>query len=393
MNYDKVLSEKIKKIKPSGIRKFFDLVIEIKDAVSLGVGEPDFITPWSIRNAAIRSVQKGYTQYTSNSGLFELREKIAEYLSVRYNLKYNPKNEIVVTVGASEAIDLSMRAIINPGDEILIPEPSYVSYSPCVIMAGGIPVPIKCIAENSFKLTPENIEKNITSKTKAVLLPYPTNPTGGIMDRESLEKVAAVIKKYDLLVISDEIYSELTYGAKHVSIASLEGMKERCIVINGFSKSFAMTGWRLGYFAAPEEITAAMLKLHQYVIMCAPTNSQYAALEALTEGLKDNFALVEEMREEYDKRRRFIVNAFNNMGLKCPEPLGAFYVFPDVSCTGMDGGEFAEKLLKEKKVAVVPGDSFGNFGINHIRCSYAYSMKTLDYAVGKISEFVKEIKI
>lgn len=390
MNYNEKLSEKVKKLKPSGIRKFFDVVLEIKDALSLGVGEPDFVTPWSIRNAAIKSIQKGYTQYTSNSGLLELREMISKYLNTRYNIKYNPNNEIVVTVGASEAIDLSMRAILNEGDEVLVPEPSYVSYSPCVLMNGGVPVPVECTADNGFILTPEHIEKHITPKTKAVLLPYPANPTGGIMDKESLEKISKTIIKHNLLVISDEIYSELTYGGRHVSIASIEGMRERCIVINGFSKSFAMTGWRLGYFAAPKEIAEAMLKLHQYFIMCAPTNSQYAALEALKEGLQDGFASVEEMREEYDKRRRFMVDAFCKMGLKCHEPKGAFYVFPDVSVTGMDGEQFAEKLLKEKKVAVVPGASFGESCGNYIRCSYAYSMKTLELAISKISEFVKE---
>lgn len=392
MNYDKILSEKVKKIKPSGIRKFFDLVQENKDAVSLGVGEPDFITPWSVRNAAIKSIQKGFTQYTSNSGLLELRQKIAEYLKVRYSLNYDARDEIVLTVGASEAIDLSLRAIINDGDEVLVPEPSYVSYSPCVIMSGGTAVPVKCRAENGFKLTPELLLQSITKKTKALILPYPNNPTGGIMDRQSLEAICGIIKEHELIVISDEIYSELTYTGNHVSIASLEGMREYCVVINGFSKSFAMTGWRLGYFAAPKPIAMSMLKLHQYVIMCAPSQSQYAGLEALTEGLSDGFAAVAEMREEYDRRRRFIVNAFNEMGLKCYQPFGAFYVFPDVSSIGLDGESFAEKLLQSKKVAVVPGVSFGESCKDFIRCSYAYSMKTLDYAVEKIGEFVKEIK-
>ena len=392
MNYDEKISRKLKMIKPSGIRKFFDLVLEEKDAVSLGVGEPDFITPWSIRNAAIKSIQKGYTQYTSNSGMLELREKIAEYLNARFGLSYNPKSEIVVTVGASEAIDLALRSIIDDGDEVIVPEPSYVSYSPCVIMSGGIPVPAECRAEEGFRLSPEALEKKITEKTKALILPYPNNPTGAIMDKESLEKIAEVIKKHDLLVISDEIYAELTYLGKHVSIASIEGTRERCIVINGFSKAFAMTCWRLGYFAAPEPLACAMLKLHQYVIMCAPTNAQHAALQALTEGLSDGFAAVEEMKEEYDRRRRFIVDAFNRMGLECYPPYGAFYVFPKVSSTGLDGESFAEKLLKAKKVAVVPGISFGECGRDFIRCSYAYSMKVLMYAVEKIGEFVEEIK-
>lgn len=392
MNYDDIISEKLKKLKPSGIRKFFDLVLEQKDAVSLGVGEPDFITPWSIRNAAIKSIQKGYTQYTSNSGLLELREKIAEYLKERYGLSYEPRSEIVVTVGASEAIDLALRSIINDGEEVVVPEPSYVSYSPCVVMSGGIPLPVECRAEDGFKLTPEALEKRLTKKTKALILPYPNNPTGAIMDLDSLRKIAEVAKKHDIIVISDEIYSELTYVGKHVSIASLDGMRERTIVINGFSKSFAMTGWRLGYFAAPAEIAKAMLKLHQYVIMCAPTNAQYAALEALTEGLSDGFSAIEEMKEEYDRRRRFIASAFNGMGLSCYQPFGAFYVFPKVSSTGLDGEQFAEKLLKAKKVAVVPGSSFGECCREFIRCSYAYSMKALTYAVEKIGEFVEELK-
>lgn len=389
MNYNDILSEKIKKIKPSGIRKFFDLVLNNKDAVSLGVGEPDFITPWSVREAAIKSIQKGYTQYTSNSGLLQLREKICLYLKCRYGLEYNTE-EVVVTVGASEAIDISVRALLNEGDEVIIPEPSYVSYAPAVIMSGGVAVALKC--DDSFKVRASQLEKCITGKTKAIILSYPNNPTGAIMRREELEQIAEVIIKHNIIVITDEIYSELTYGAKHVSIASLKDMRERCIVINGFSKSFAMTGWRVGFYAAPKPLAQAMLKLHQYVIMCAPTVAQYAALQALTEGLEDGFAAVVEMREEYNRRGRFVANAFNKAGLKCQNPDGAFYVFPDVSSTGLDGEQFATLLLEKKNIAVVPGVSFGECGKNYIRCSYAYSIKTLSYALEKIAEFVEEIK-
>lgn len=391
MNYDKILSDKIKQLKPSGIRKFFDLVLGNKDAVSLGVGEPDFVTPWSAREAAIKSIQKGYTQYTSNSGLYALREKICEYLKVRFALDYQVE-EVAITVGASEAIDLAVRALLNDGDEVIIPQPCYVSYAPAVIMSGGIPVELKCGASEGFKATAGELKKCITSKTKALLLSYPNNPTGAIINRRELEEIAAVVKEKDIIVITDEIYAELTYAGRHFSIASLEGMKERCVVINGFSKAFAMTGWRVGYFAAPLPVAQAMLKLHQYVIMCAPTCSQYAALQALTEGLNDNFAVVEEMKEEYDKRRRFIHHAFCSMGLDCHQPQGAFYVFPDVSSTGLDGETFATQLLERKKIAVVPGISFGECGRNHIRCSYAYSLKTLSYALEKIAEFVKELK-
>lgn len=391
MNYNDILSDKIKQLKPSGIRKFFDIVLSNKDAVSLGVGEPDFVTPWSVRDAAIKSIQKGFTQYTSNSGLLQLREKICQYLKQRFDLNYETE-EVIITVGASEAIDISVRALVNSGDEIIIPEPSYVSYAPTVIMSGGVPVALKCGSENGFKAKASELEKCVTKKTKAILLSYPNNPTGAVMYREDLEKLAKVIKKHNLMVISDEIYCELTYNSKHVSIASLEDMKERCIVINGFSKSFAMTGWRVGYFAAPKPVASEMLKLHQYVIMCAPTPSQYAALQALTEGLNDGFAVVEEMKEEYNRRRRFVADSFNDMGLKCYNPDGAFYVFPEVTSTGLNGEQFATLLLEKKKIAVVPGNSFGACGENFIRCSYAYSLKTLSYALEKIEEFVKEIK-
>lgn len=392
MKYEKYLSDRAKEIKPSGIREFFDIVNTMKDAISLGVGEPDFITPWIVRDSAIKSIQKGFTQYTSNSGLLKLRELIKEYIKVRTKLSYDENSEIIVTAGASEAIDITLRALINQGDEVLVPEPSYVSYCPCVTLCGGKPVAVECKNEDQFKLMPENIEKVITEKTKAIIIPYPNNPTGAIMTKEDLEKIIPVIKKHDLIVISDEIYSELTYEKEHVSIASLDGMKERTIMINGFSKSFAMTGWRLGYLLAPKEITSVILKIHQYVIMCAPTCAQFAAITALEQGLKDDFKMVEVMRNEYNQRRRFLYNEFNDMGLECFEPLGAFYAFPKVSSTGMDGDKFARGLLKEKKIAVVPGVAFGDCGTEHIRVSYAYSMQSLTKAMNKIREYVEKLK-
>jgi len=385
------ISDMAKNIKPSGIRKFFDVVSEIPGAISLGVGEPDFITPWGIRDAAIKSIQKGYTQYTSNKGITPLRENISKYLYQCFNLSYD-KEEIIITVGASEAIDITLRAICNPSDEILVPEPSYVSYAPCVQLAGGIPVPVCCEAENGFRVTPEMLEKVITPKTKALILPYPNNPTGAIMEKEYLEKIIPIIEKYDLLVISDEIYAELTYGGKHISIASFKGMKERTVLISGFSKSFAMTGWRIGYLAAPVELTNVILKIHQYIIMCAPTASQYAALYALTEGFNDNFSVVEDMRSEYDRRRRYMVNALNEAGLQCYEPKGSFYVFPSVKSTGLTGDEFANRLLLEEKLAVVPGSAFGDCGLYHIRCSYAYSMTNLTEAMKRIERFIRNLK-
>lgn len=390
MDYKRFLTSKAVNLKPSGIRKFFDVVSEFPDAISLGVGEPDFVTPYSIREAAIRSIQKGYTQYTSNNGLIELRDKISEYLFSRFNLKYNPKDEIIVTIGGSEAVDVILRAIIDNGDEILIPEPCFVSYAPCVSLCGGVPVSVDCYAENEFKVTAENIEKSITKKTKAILLSYPNNPTGAIMEKEYLEKIMPIIIKHDLFVITDEIYAELTYGVEHTSIASLKGMWERTVLVSGFSKAFAMTGWRIGYICAPFQIIEHVRKIHQYAIMCAPTVSQYAALAALKEGLNDNFSVVKEMRDEYNNRRRFMVKSFNELGLKCFEPKGAFYVFPCVSSTGLDGDEFAENLLKAKKVAVIPGSAFGNCGKDFVRCSYAYSIKSLDMAVERIAAFLKE---
>ncbi len=384
------VNERSALIKPSGIRKFFDIVHEKKDAISLGVGEPDFITPWDIRDAAIRSIQKGRTQYTGNRGLPELREYIARYMKERFSAEY-PADNIIVTVGASEGIDLVLRAICEIGDEILVPDPCYVSYAPCISLNGATPVAVKCVSDNGFIMTPEKLEEVITPKTKAIILAYPNNPTGGIMTKEQLEAIAPVIIKHDLLVISDEIYAELTYGAKHCSVASIEGLRERTVLLNGFSKAFAMTGWRMGFVCAPKEIDDAMFKIHQYAIMCAPTMSQYAALYALKSGFEDNFAAVEVMHGEYNKRRRFVVNSFNEMGLSCFEPKGAFYAFPSVKSTGLDGEEFATQLLESKEVAVVPGDAFGAGGKYHIRASYATSMKNLTEAMERIYKFLREI--
>lgn len=356
-------------------------------AISLGVGEPDFITPWNVCEGAIRSLHHGITQYTGNRGLPELRELISKYLMERFNVNYPPER-IIITVGASEAIDLSLRAICTPGDEILVPEPSYVSYSPTVILSGGTPVPVKCTAENDFILTPEMLEKCITPRTKALILPYPNNPTGAIMTKEQLEAIVPVIVKHDILVISDEIYGELTYEGKHFSFASLPNMAERTVYISGFSKAFAMTGWRVGFVCAPEDIDNAMLKIHQYVIMCAPQISQRAAIVALKEGFEDGFSVVAEMRDEYEKRGRFLANSLNALGLSCFMPKGAFYIFASVESTGMDGEEFANGLLQEHKVAVVPGGAFGSAGKNFIRCSYATSMSQLKEAVNRITTFV-----
>lgn len=385
------VSKRAKDLKPSGIRKFFDLASKQKDVISLGVGEPDFVTPWEIRDAGITAIKKGYTQYTSNSGLKELRTEISDYLKFNFNVDFTP-DQTVITVGASEAIDAVLRAVVDEGDEVLIPDPSYVSYKPCVELVGGKAVTVQTDMQNGFKLTPENLEKAITDKTKALIFPYPNNPTGGIMEREFIEKIIPIIVKHDLLVISDEIYAELTYGVEHTSIASFPELKDRVVLINGFSKAFAMTGWRVGYVCAPEEIIKAVLKIHQYGIICAPIFSQYAALAGLSSGKKDGYKVVKEMREEYDRRRRFMINAFNKMGLTCFEPKGAFYVFPCVKSTNLTGDEFATKLLEEQKVAVVPGSAFGEFGKYYVRCSYAYSMKNLITAIEKIGEFVKSIK-
>lgn len=388
MNYERILAENAKQLKPSGIRKFFDVAATIPGAISLGVGEPDFPTPWSVRDAAIKSIQKGITQYTSNGGLPELRKKIAEYMEERFSLSYEPLSEVIVTVGASEGIDITLRALLNPGDEVLIAEPCFVSYAPCVRLCNGVPVPVSCDFEHSFKLLPEAIEAAVTPRTKAILFNYPSNPTGAVMSEEELVAVAKVIKKYNLIALSDEIYSELTYSGKHVSIASLPGMQERTVVLNGFSKAFSMTGWRIGFLCAPKELAGVILKIHQYVIMCAPTPSQYAALAALTEGLEDGFSVVEEMRNEYDKRRRFVYESLKSMGLETFEPLGAFYIFPQVSALGLDGDSFAEELLAAQAVAVVPGSAFGTFGKDNVRISYAYSMRDLDRAIERIQKFI-----
>ncbi len=372
---------------PSGIRKFFDVVQRTEGAISLGVGEPDFVTPWNIRDAAIRSVQRGYTQYTANRGLEELRGHISRYLFERFNVNY-PAERTIITVGASEAIDLTLRAVCDAGDEILVPEPSYVSYAPIITLAGGTPVAVGCTADNDFVLTPELIERAVTPKTKAIILAYPNNPTGAVMTREQLERIVPVIERHDLLVISDEIYAELTYTGTHVSIASLGDMSRRTVLIGGFSKAFAMTGWRVGFMCAPAEIDSAAFKIHQYTILCAPQPSQRAALCALKDGFEEGFAAVEEMREEYCRRGRFLVNAFNTLGLKCFQPKGAFYVFPSVASTGLSGEQFAGALLEKQKVAVVPGSAFGAAGDKHVRCSYATSMRNLTEAIERISVFV-----
>lgn len=382
------LSKKIVQVKPSGIRKFFDLVSEMDDVISLGVGEPDFDTPWHIRDEGIYSLEKGKTFYTSNSGLKELKNEIAKYIKRTQNVDYDPAHEIMVTVGGSEAIDVALRAMIDEGDEVLIPQPSYVSYEPCAFLAGAKPVIINLKAENEFKLTAKEIEDACTDKTKILILPFPNNPTGSIMEKEELEKIAKVIIEKDLYVLSDEIYAELTYKGKHVSITTIEGMKERTILINGFSKSYAMTGWRLGYACAPQKILEQMLKIHQYAIMCAPTTSQYAAVEALKNGDKD----VEEMRRSYNHRRRFLMNAFREMGLKCFEPFGAFYVFPCIKEFGMTSEEFATKFLMEEKVATVPGTAFGDSGEGFLRISYAYSLETLKTAMQKLNKFITKLR-
>ena len=382
------LNEKIVSIPPSGIRKFFDIVSEMKDAISLGVGEPDFDTPWHIREEGIYSLEKGRTFYTSNAGLKDLKVEIHNYLERRCNVCYDPDHEIMVTVGGSEAIDAAMRAMIDPGDEVLIPQPSYVSYTPCCVLADGVPVIIELEEKDNFRLTPEKLLEKITPKTKILVLPFPNNPTGAIMEREDLEKIAEIVIEKDLYVISDEIYSELTYAKEdHVTIASLPGMKERTVLINGFTKAFAKTGWRLGYACASELILKQMLKIHQYAIMCAPTTSQYAAVEALRNGDED----VQHMRESYDQRRRYLMNAFAEMGLDCFEPQGAFYMFPSIKRFGMTSEEFATRLLREEKVAVVPGTAFGDCGEGFLRVSYAYSLKSLKEALSRIKRFVDRL--
>ncbi len=382
------LSQKITDIRPSGIRKFFDIVTEMKDAISLGVGEPDFDTPWRIRQEGIDSLEKGRTFYTSNAGLKELRMEICNYLKNRYDLSYDYEKEVLITVGGSEAIDIAFRAMLDPGDEVIIPMPSYVSYLPCCELADGKPVVINLKNENEFKLTADELKEAITDKTKLLILPFPNNPTGAIMTREELEPIANIVKEHDLYVISDEIYSELSYKGDHVSIASFPGMKERTLVINGFSKGFAMTGWRLGYVCGPQIIIEQMFKVHQYAIMCAPTNSQYAALVGLQTCMKE----VEQMRESYDERRRFLMKEFRRIGLPCFEPFGAFYVFPCIKEFGMTSEEFATELRKDQKVAVVPGTAFGDCGEGFLRISYAYSLDDLRTAIGRLEAFIKKLR-
>lgn len=389
MDYSKVLSKTVKAMKPSGIRKFFDIANTMEGVISLGVGEPDFRTPWQVRSAGIHSLEKGATRYTSNRGLEALREEVARYVKRKYDLIYKPETEILITVGGSEAIDNAVRAVTNPGDEIIIVQPSYVCYEPIVNLAGGVPVIIEAKAEHDFKLTAEELREKITDKTKALILPYPCNPTGAIMEYDDLVAIAEVLEGTDIVVISDEIYAELTFGGvRHVSIASVGNMRERTVVINGFSKTFAMTGWRLGYVCGPAEIMAEITKIHQYAIMCAPTTSQYAAIEALKNCDDD----VARMLEEYDDRRKIIVKGFNKIGLECREPKGAFYAFPSIKSTGMSSEEFCERLLYSKRVAIVPGTAFGESGEGFVRASYCYSTEHIKEALGRIEEFLKEIK-
>lgn len=389
MNYDRYLNRRIASVPPSGIRRFFDLAASRKDAISLGVGEPDFKTPYLIRDAAINSLIDGETQYTANRGLLELRSEIAYYLSSRYQISYQPENEILVTIGASEAIDLALRALVCEGDEVLVPDPSYVSYAPGVVFAGGVPVPVQTRQEDDFRLKADILEKAVTDKTKLLILPYPNNPTGAIMEKEDLEAIAEVIVRHDLLVISDEIYSELVYdGHKHVSFASVRDMYDRTITINGFSKAFAMTGWRVGYACGSAEIISVMNKIHQYAIMCAPRQGQVAAGAALRLGRENGYESIEMMRESYDRRRRLMFNAFREMGLECFEPYGAFYAFPSIRCTGMTSEEFCSLLLQEKNVAAVPGNAFGESGEGNIRCCYATAIDKINIALERMADFV-----
>ncbi len=387
MDYDKLLSKTVIGIKPSGIRKFFDLLNGRDDIISLTVGQPDFATPWHVRETGIISLERGYTYYTSNAGTVPLRNEISSYMKRRFGLTYDPLKEITVTVGGSEAIDLAIRAVTEPGDEVLIPEPSFVCYEPITRLCGGVPVPIKTLPENDFKLTAEQVEAAITPRTKLLVLPYPNNPTGAVLTKEELLPICRVLEKTNTAVLSDEIYSELTYGQRHTSIASLPGMKERTILVNGFSKAYAMTGWRLGFVCAPEQITKQMLKIHQYAIMCAPTTSQLAATEALKNGDAD----IDMMRAEYDRRRKYIVEELNRMGLPCFEPKGAFYVFPYVSAFGLSSEQFCERLMNEGKVAIVPGNAFGAGGEGFARISYAYSVKHISEALERIEKFIKTL--
>ena len=388
MNYDQIISQRIQNIKPSGIRKFFDILEEMTDAISLGIGEPDFVTPWHIRDAGIYSLERGHTKYTSNAGMLELRREISNYLRRRFDLNYDYAKQILVTVGGSEAIDLALRCLLNPGDEVIVPVPSFVCYGPLTEMAGGVPVYVELKAEDQFRLTPEQLKAAITPKTKVLVLPFPSNPTGGIMSRPDLEAIAEVLRGTDIMVISDEIYAELTYGQRHVSMANLTDMYERTVVVNGFSKSHAMTGWRMGYVCGPKEIIRQMLKLHQFGIMSAPTTSQYAAIEAMRNGDVD----IEKMRDEYDGRRRYLVEGLRRIGLPCFEPKGAFYVFPDIRGTGLTSDEFCERFLMEEKVAVISGSAFGPGGEGFIRCCYATSMKDIAEALTRMDNFLTNLR-
>ena len=388
MNYDQILNQKIQGVKPSGIRKFFDILEEMTDAITLGIGEPDFVTPWHIRDAGIYSLERGHTKYTSNAGMLELRREIANYLKRRFDLSYDYTSQVLVTVGGSEAIDLGLRCLINPGDEVIIPTPSFVCYGPLTEMAGGVPVYVELKAENEFRLTPEELKAAITPKTKVLVLPFPSNPTGGIMERSDLEAIAEVLKDTNIMVLSDEIYAELTYGQKHVSIANLPEMYDRTIVVNGFSKSHAMTGWRMGYVCGPAPVIQQMLKLHQFGIMSAPTTSQYAAIEAMRNGDGD----IEKMRDEYDGRRRYLVEGLRRIGLPCFEPKGAFYVFPDIRGTGLSSDDFCERFLMEEKVAVISGSAFGAGGEGFVRCCYATSMKDIAEALTRMDNFLTNLR-
>ena len=388
MNYENILNQRIQGVKPSGIRKFFDILEEMTDAISLGIGEPDFVTPWHIRDAGIYSLERGHTKYTSNAGLLQLRREIAAYLNRRFDLQYDYAHQIVVTVGGSEGIDLTLRCLLNPGDEVIIPTPSFVCYGPLTEMAGGVPKYLELKVENKFRLTPEELRAAITPKTKVLVLPFPCNPTGGTMDRQDLEAIAQVLEGTDIMVLSDEIYAELTYGQRHVSPANLTSLKDRTIVVNGFSKSHAMTGWRMGYVCAPQPVVAAMTKLHQFGIMSAPTSSQYAAIEAMRSGDED----IAHMREEYDSRRRYLVENLNRIGLDCFEPKGAFYVFPCIRSSGLSSEEFCERFLREEKVAVIPGTAFGPGGEGYVRACYASSMRDLTESISRLDNFLQNLR-
>ena len=388
MNYEKLMNRTLQEVKPSGIRKFFDIAAEMEEVISLSVGEPDFSTPWHIRQEGIRTLEKGKTWYSANAGLMELRQAIAERIRQESGVCYDPKSEILVTVGGSEAIDLTFRALVSPGDEVLIPEPSFVCYDPLTRMAGGVPVPLVTREEDAFRLTPEALRAAITPKTKLLVLPYPNNPTGAVMPREELEKIAALLRGTDIMVLSDEIYGALTYGREHVSITQIDGMQERTVLVNGFSKAYAMTGWRLGYACGPAPVMKMLTKLHQFGIMCAPSTAQYAAVEAMRNGAED----VDAMRREYDMRRRFIVDGLRKLGLSCFEPEGAFYVFPSIRSTGLSSDEFCRRLLEEKHVAVVPGNAFGACGEGFVRISYCYSLKHITEALRRMEEFLQELK-